>query len=159
MPIVQSRCRFEPKVERCYFDSTLLRRPEEVRTLLLEGVAQSGIDSQLPCVTIERRLRIFLEDRLQNVSKPGSRLLIAEPGSPSSIFQGCRARDSNLAGPTSHIVLAVGPEGGWMPREVAMLTQDHGFEPVTLGDRILRTDAAVLILLGLVHEYLRHQGE
>lgn len=134
-----------------------MTRPQELRSLLIEGVSQSGNDSRLPCVTVERRLRIFLEDRLDNTWTSGSRLLIAEPGSSQSLFQRCKADESEEEGRTSHVVLAVGPEGGWMPREITMFTQDHGFESISLGDRILRSDAAVLILLGLAHEYLRCQ--
>ena len=43
----------------------------------------------------------------------------------------------------SACVLAVGPEGGWSPRDRAVL-QDAGFQGLRLGPRILRTETAGL---------------
>ena len=52
----------------------------------------------------------------------------------------------------SNILLAVGPEGGWAePYELDMF-QSHGFQQVTLGTRILRSDVAVVSLLSLAHD-------
>ncbi|KAJ1429913.1 Alpha/beta knot methyltransferase [Ochromonadaceae sp. CCMP2298] len=51
------------------------------------------------------------------------------------------------------IVVAVGPEGGWERAEVVAL-RGRGFQLVDLGPRILRTDIAVPVLLGLAHEFL-----
>ena len=50
------------------------------------------------------------------------------------------------------ILLAVGPEGGWAePYELDMF-QEHGFQQITLGTRILRSDVAVISLLSLAHD-------
>ncbi|HEY6000224.1 MAG TPA: RsmE family RNA methyltransferase [bacterium] len=51
-------------------------------------------------------------------------------------------------------MLAVGPEGGWVPFELDLL-QRHGFAVVGMGPRALRTDTACLVLLGLIAEHLR----
>ena len=53
--------------------------------------------------------------------------------------------------PVQNIALVVGPEGGW---EELDLFQRCGFEQITLGSRILRTDVAVVSLLGLAHDCL-----
>jgi 16S rRNA U1498 N3-methylase RsmE len=50
------------------------------------------------------------------------------------------------------IVVAVGPEGGWEDEEVLLLLS-KGFSLVSLGPRILRTDMAVSVLLGLAHDW------
>lgn len=50
------------------------------------------------------------------------------------------------------IVVAVGPEGGWEDEEVLVLIS-RGFSLVSLGPRILRTDMAVSVLLGLAHDW------
>ena len=50
------------------------------------------------------------------------------------------------------IVIAVGPEGGWDDQEVHQLLS-KGFSLVSLGPRILRTDMAVSVLLGLAHDW------
>jgi 16S rRNA U1498 N3-methylase RsmE len=50
------------------------------------------------------------------------------------------------------VVVAVGPEGGWEePAELELFLQ-AGFQPVTLGPRVLRSDVAVVSLLSLAHE-------
>ncbi|PZO63819.1 MAG: 16S rRNA (uracil(1498)-N(3))-methyltransferase [Pseudoxanthomonas suwonensis] len=47
---------------------------------------------------------------------------------------------SNIANP---VVIAIGPEGGWSPRDRSQLTA-HGFSGLRLGPRILRTETAGL---------------
>jgi RsmE family RNA methyltransferase len=44
-------------------------------------------------------------------------------------------------------VVAIGPEGGWIPYEVGML-EARGFQAFSLGPRILRVDVAVPYILG-----------
>ncbi|MDD6029205.1 MAG: RsmE family RNA methyltransferase, partial [Kiritimatiellae bacterium] len=43
-------------------------------------------------------------------------------------------------------LVAIGPEGGWTDAEVALL-EAHGFDRLSLGPRILRTDTAAIALL------------
>jgi RsmE family RNA methyltransferase len=59
-------------------------------------------------------------------------------------------RENN--GIVKKIVIAVGPEGGWEDEEVLKLVS-KGFSLVSLGPRILRTDMAVSVLLGLAHDW------
>lgn len=59
--------------------------------------------------------------------------------------------------PASALVLLVGPEGGWSPNEVeAAVAQGH--LPVSLGDRILRAETAVLAALSIVQSRLGNLG-
>jgi 16S rRNA (uracil1498-N3)-methyltransferase len=46
------------------------------------------------------------------------------------------------------ILMAIGPEGGFSPREAA-LAEEHGFLPVSLGRRILRAETAVVSAIAL----------
>jgi 16S rRNA (uracil1498-N3)-methyltransferase len=61
------------------------------------------------------------------------------------------------SGPGSHIVLAVGPEGGWKKEEVEQAVA-CGFVPVTLGKRILRAETAALTALSLLQGRLGELG-
>jgi len=51
--------------------------------------------------------------------------------------------------PTQRIYVMVGPEGGFTEAEVKM-ANDRGFIPVKLGQRILRTETAAIILVGIL---------
>jgi RsmE family RNA methyltransferase len=44
-------------------------------------------------------------------------------------------------------LVAIGPEGGFIPYEVSLL-QAAGLKPVSLGARILRVETAVAVALG-----------
>lgn len=53
-------------------------------------------------------------------------------------------RLATLAAPASmRIAIAIGPEGGWSPRDLATL-EDAGFTGMQLGPRVLRTETAGL---------------
>ena len=47
------------------------------------------------------------------------------------------------------MVLAIGPDGGWVPFEIELFVK-HGFQPVSLGPRVLRGEVAVPAVLGAV---------
>jgi 16S rRNA (uracil1498-N3)-methyltransferase len=142
------------KVEKAYFGSDIVNRPAVARAALLEGVMQSGVDVYVPEVTSERFLKPFLEDRLPSLARPGAMRILAEPDADGTRVAAVVAAASRVAAGAAscEAVLAVGPEGGWMPREISMMENQHGFARVSLGPRVLKTEAAVLILLGLLHD-------
>lgn len=49
----------------------------------------------------------------------------------------------------SSIIIAIGPEGGFDPLEVRHF-QQHGYLPVSLGSRILRTETASIAILSVI---------
>ena len=55
------------------------------------------------------------------------------------------------------VALMVGPEGGFAPEEVRR-AQEKGFIPITLGRRILRTETAAILLVGIVQYELGDLG-
>ena len=61
----------------------------------------------------------------------------AQSGSGGAPAPGARERRT---------LVAIGPEGGWTDAEVALL-EAHGFDRLSLGPRILRTDTAAIALL------------
>jgi 16S rRNA (uracil1498-N3)-methyltransferase len=122
------------KVEKSYWDSPLLKDHAFEKHLLL-GLEQSG-DTVMPQVHFERRFRPFVEDSLPKIAQ-GTTALVAHPGMPDICPAG-------VAGP---VTLCIGPEGGFTEYEVEKLTQ-AGCLPVSIGQRILRTEFALASLFG-----------
>lgn len=123
------------RVEKSFWQTPVLS-DEVIRSYLLQGLEQSR-DTVLPQVSLERRFKPFVEDRLPDLLQ-GRRGVLAHP--------------EDTAGPaptngSTPLLLAVGPEGGFIPYEVEML-QAAGLETVSLGPRILRVENAVTALLG-----------
>jgi RsmE family RNA methyltransferase len=127
------------RVEKSYFDSPLITPPAIEEQLRL-GLAQAR-DTILPLVMVERRFRPFVEDHARAFWPAPARCLVAHP-------EADRDLRAVLPAPTHDpMVLAIGPEGGWVPFEVELL-EAHGFQRFTSGPRVLRVDTAVSFLLG-----------
>ena len=132
------------RVERPYFDTHVLD-PDVYRPLLIEGLQQAR-DTRVPLVSIHRQFRVLVEDDMDLMAGDARRILAdpgPHPGAGAVIGSGHPGR----------ILLAVGPEGGWNDFERAMLGA-HGFVPISMGGRTLRTDTACVALLALVHAAL-----
>ncbi|AMO74079.1 16S rRNA (uracil(1498)-N(3))-methyltransferase [Pseudomonas citronellolis] len=121
------------RVEKSFWQTPFLE-PAAIREQLVLGLEQAR-DTVLPEVTIEKRFKPFVEDRLPALAA-GSLGLIGHPGPwpdcPRAVKQA--------------VTLAIGPEGGWIPYEVEKL-REAGLAPVQLGERILRVETAVTALL------------
>lgn len=122
------------RVEKSYWRSPRLE-PESLRAQMLLGLEQAG-DTVLPELRLARLFLPFVEQELPALAA-GSRRLVAHPGAEVECPRGAEGT----------ITLALGPEGGWIDAEVASLEQ-AGFEPVSLGPRVLRTETAVAALAG-----------
>ena len=122
------------KVEKDFWGATLLKE-ENLRPLLVDGLVQSGT-SHLPEVALRRNFRRFLDEELEALF-PGSTRVVAHPGGSAG------AEPSGEGRP----LFTIGPEGGWTDAEVELL-EGRGFARYSLGPRILRTDTAVVALLG-----------
>jgi 16S rRNA (uracil1498-N3)-methyltransferase len=120
---------------------------------------QQARDTRLPLVSIHKRFKVLVEDDLDGLAHPGTRL-VAHPGATTTIEAApalAGTRDAALAA-DDRVLLAVGPEGGWTEFELTLL-QRHGFRAVGLGPRPLRSDTACVALLTLVHAALRRQED
>lgn len=60
----------------------------------------------------------------------------------------------NLQLATCNFSLAIGPEGGWTPEEMALFIQ-HQWQPVTLGPRILRAETAAIAAIAIAASILQ----
>ncbi|MET0124081.1 MAG: 16S rRNA (uracil(1498)-N(3))-methyltransferase [Pseudomonas caspiana] len=121
------------RVEKSFWQTPFLE-PQAIREQLILGLEQAR-DSVLPEIIIEKRFKPFVEDRLPELVKD-TMGLVGHPGN----FPACPRA---VTGP---VTLAIGPEGGWIPYEVDLLTK-AGLQPVQLGERILRVETAVTALL------------
>jgi RsmE family RNA methyltransferase len=137
------------RVEKSYFDSPLLA-PAAIEEQLRLGLSQAR-DTILPKVSIEPRFRPFIEDRADACWPAPTRRVLAHPEAECDLW-------GLLPGPTRDpMVLAIGPEGGWVPFEVELL-EAHGFHRFTAGPRVLRVDTAVPFLIGQIVHANRNAG-
>jgi RsmE family RNA methyltransferase len=137
------------RVERNYFDTHLLD-PNTYQPLLLQGLEQA-CHTFMPTVSVHKRLVPLLEEELGDTfghwGEP-TRKLVAHPGA--------RLRLSRVLSDTAargRVLVAVGPEGGWIERELELFDQ-VGFTSISIGESILRTDVACHVILGMVNELL-----
>jgi 16S rRNA U1498 N3-methylase RsmE len=112
------------RVEKSFWQTPFLE-PAAIREQLILGLEQAR----------EKRFKPFVEDRLPALSH-GTLGLVGHPGD----YPPCPRQ---LDQP---VTLAIGPEGGWIPYEVDLLSA-AGLQPVQLGERILRVETAVAVLL------------
>ena len=96
---------------------------------ITKGLEQA-MDTIPPEIKLVRRFGPYSNDVLPTYSE-NSRCYIAQPNSENELGNHKNERS----------VIAIGPERGFTPYEVNQFTK-AGFEPVTLGNRILRTEAA-----------------
>ena len=128
------------KVEKSYWQSPILQA-DSLHSYLLEGLEQAK-DTILPTLHLHQRFRPFVEDVLPDLLT-GKRGLIAHPYE-------AKACPVALTAPS---LLAIGPEGGWNDFEVERFVE-AGLERVHLGDRILKVETAVPVLLSRLHPAL-----
>ncbi|MDP0560891.1 MAG: 16S rRNA (uracil(1498)-N(3))-methyltransferase [Candidatus Endonucleobacter sp. (ex Gigantidas childressi)] len=126
------------RVEKSFWQTPWLSE-DRVREQLILGLEQAK-DTILPEVILEKRFKPFVEDRLPAIV--GSlRALVAHPGRGYSCPR-------NIKEPS---VLAIGPEGGFIPYEVDMF-ESKGFEVIHLGLRILRVETVVTALISKLYD-------
>ncbi len=113
--------------EKSYFSASLWK-DQKYRTHLLDGASQAGVTS-IPEITLYPRLADALSE-----AKEGTKLVLdlADGAVPLSRIE--QQKDYPLR-------LAVGSERGWSRKEQELFARE-GWIPVTLGQRILRTETA-----------------
>lgn len=121
------------RVEKSYWNSPALEE-EKVREQLILGLEQAR-DTVLPDVWLRPKFKPFVEDELPGLIK-GTLPIVAHPDAiePCPRHAGCA------------VTLTIGPEGGFIPYEIELL-EACGFKAVHIGERILRVETAVPVLL------------
>jgi len=100
--------------------------------------AEQGATTHIPEIRVHERLMALLDARFAAPSPGAGLRLLAHPGAPP--IESAVTR-------TEPTVLAIGPEGGWIERELETFIA-RGFVPVSIGAPILRVEAAVASALG-----------
>jgi 16S rRNA (uracil1498-N3)-methyltransferase len=120
-------------------DKSYLRSPRLAAATLADHArlgAEQGATTHIAPVAVHERLMALLDARWPAAGAAPRTKLIAHPGAPPI----------ETAGEFADVALAIGPEGGWIAREVNTFVA-RGFQPVSLGTAILRVEAAVAAAL------------
>jgi 16S rRNA (uracil1498-N3)-methyltransferase len=120
-------------------------RVERWRRIAREAAKQSR-RSDVPAVDDVQSLKTAVRIK---AAAPGLSLLLAEQERSTTLFA---AMQSTLQSPTFDkpaIHLAVGPEGGWTAEEESLFSSE-GWQPVSLGPRILRAETAGITAMAVV---------
>ncbi len=156
--------------EKSYLQSTMWT-DGSVRRQLIEGASQGGVTC-LPAVEKHYSLRRALaacaagsnaeDGPVEGAPPEGGRVLrlhlaptgtpIARVLTPAASAPGAHGAPAALEG-IERAIVAVGPERGFTSAEEAEL-QAAGFEGVSLGSRILRTESAAVLAAGMVSRIL-----
>ncbi len=128
------------RTQKSYWQSPLLNRLDE---FVFEGL-QQAVDTVAPVIELKKRFKPFVEDEFLALVGDG-KSVVAHPYANQSWQAYLQA--IRLESLTMPKVLCIGAEGGWIDYEVGLL-QAHGATSVSLGQRILRTESAVNVLLG-----------
>jgi len=121
------------------------KRTERWRRIALEASKQSR-RTDIPEIADPATLKAALEQE-----QSPTRILLSETEQATPLSAALTAS----ARPTGYesVALAIGPEGGWTPEEMALFTAHH-WTPVTLGPRILRAETAAIAAIAIASSYL-----
>ena len=120
------------RVEKSYWSSPYISA-DNVEAYCLEALAQSK-DTIMPKIYFHRFFTSFIEEVLPTIPTDRARV-IAHPYGES------------IGTPTEPVTIAVGPEGGFIEREVETFLE-HGFRSFSTGERTLTTEHFVPFVLG-----------
>jgi RsmE family RNA methyltransferase len=132
------------RVEKSFWEASLLD-PASYSEHLQQGLEQA-VDTRLPDVSFHRSFKQFADTFLPTITSKYSHCLVAHPGGTQNLRSGME----NEAG---RVLLAIGPEGGWVDYEVQKFCES-GFVSCTIGERILKVDTAVVALHARVSQLM-----
>lgn len=121
------------RVEKSFWQATILEEAE-YRGHLLQGLEQA-VATRVPRIEIHRRFRPFIEDFYPTRKGEYRYSFVAHPARDCRVLPNIQER--------GRVIMAIGPEGGWVDFEIAKFTE-LGFAALSLGTRILKVDTAVI---------------
>jgi 16S rRNA (uracil1498-N3)-methyltransferase len=122
------------RVEKSFWSSPFLKK-EKMNQFIANGLEQSR-DTVFPIIKCKRFFKPFVEDELPEIARE-TLALVAHPYGAAE----CPSR------PNTPVTLIIGPEGGFIPFEIDLLKR-QGFQPATIGERILRVEFAIPAFIG-----------
>jgi 16S rRNA (uracil1498-N3)-methyltransferase len=123
------------------------KRVERWRRLAHEAAKQSR-RSDLPIIEDA----IALNVRLQQ-PHGAQRILLAEDERKTTLRQRVETALASADSDLPNFELAIGPEGGWTPDEIALFAK-HNWQPASLGPRILRAETAAIAAVAITSALL-----
>jgi len=132
------------RVEKSFWKASIVAE-NEFRRYLLHGLEQA-VDTLLPEIVLHRRFRPFIEDFIPTVRNRYGYHLLAHPGGQATLQQAINQKGGR-------VLLAVGPEGGWVSYEVQKF-KEQGFTSCSIGERILKVDTAAIALHARISQLL-----
>ena len=114
-----------------------VKRVERWRRIALEAAKQSR-RTDVPVISDPMVLKVALEGEAA-----ATRILLSETEQEVSLTAALQG-----GGQVGELALAIGPEGGWTPEEMALFTQ-YVWQHVTLGPRILRAETAAIAAIAI----------
>ncbi len=155
------------RVEKSFFHSVVLEE-EQLQRHLIDGL-QQGKRTQMPVVSIHDKFKPFIQDSLSRFysDREESPIMLlpdldAEQTLADVINYGadegvCRPHNTDLNRhpersrrvDLAHLLIAIGPEGGFVPFETEMMTS-LGFHKFKLGDWTLRVEHALTATLAQI---------
>lgn len=131
------------RVEVCYFSASVMDE-KVIRRHLIKGLSQ-GRQTRLPEVYVHRRFKVFFSQTLPQLEKQ-------ELASSDKLFFDVDSREHLIPesiSTTKRFVLAIGPEGGWVPFELDFM-REYGFRGSVLGPWPLRVENAVVAAISQI---------
>ena len=169
---VKARCLTEIKIDPVKIEVTLIQSliRKEKFELVLQKATELGVSRIVPLILDRNVVKWEKEPEKMNryrhilleASEQCHRLTIPELCEPITLkniedykseqnFVAYEIEDKkhqlkNVLTPTKTITLVIGPEGGISPKEIIQLTS-FGFESVSLGSRIYRSETAAMVAI------------
>lgn len=134
------------RVEKSFWEASLLAEGS-YREHLLQGLEQA-IDTRLPEVSLHRSFPRFVYEDLPTIGQGYKSLILAHPGGLTSLSEA-------ISEGWGRVLLFIGPEGGWLEPEVAMLAA-AGCLTCGIGSRILKVDTAAVALHSRISQILEY---
>ncbi|MDX2051787.1 MAG: RsmE family RNA methyltransferase [Polyangiaceae bacterium] len=130
------------RVEKAYFESPRITQERLLEDAILG--CEQGAQVWLPEISVERSFRRYVEDLDQaQLGLNAAARVVLHPGSEASLASAlCSSYE-----PTMPVLLALGPEGGFIDAEVASFER-AGYKPAELRTGPLRTEVALSAALG-----------